>query len=110
MRQFSLIPFYYEWRLIDKDTHDTLHCLTDPDDCLYHKDGTPKTFEELKTWCMNDLILADTFYYKNHDYNGFLLIKDNRLNNVEEIPAAAEVMATTLYNYYGIELISVVNE
>jgi hypothetical protein len=100
MRQFSLIPAYYEWHLIDNDTHETLHNLVDPADELYHEDGTPKTLEELTNWLNEELISADIAYSENNEYNGIWLRNEKRLDQIEEIPAAAKVMAETLYNYY----------
>ena len=73
MRQFNLIPAYYEWHLIDDETHETLHNLIDPADVLYHEDSTPKSLDECE---------------------------EKRLDQIEEIPAAAKVIAETLYNYY----------
>ena len=100
MRQFSLIPAYYEWHLIDTETHETLHNLIDPADELYHEDGTPKTLEELTNWLNEELISADIAYSEDDEYNGIWLNEDKRLDQIEEIPAAAKVMAETLYNYY----------
>lgn len=100
MRQFSLIPAYYEWHLIDNDTRETLHNLVDPADELYHEDGTPKTLEELTNWFNEELISADIAYSEDDEYNGIWLNEEKRLDPIEEIPAAAKVMAETLYNYY----------
>lgn len=100
MRQFSLIPAYYEWHLIDDKTHETLHNLIDPADELYHEDGTPKTLEELTNWFNEELISADIAYSEDDEYNGIWLSEEKRLDQIEEIPAAAKVMAETLYNYY----------
>lgn len=100
MRQFSLIPSYWEWHLIDDDTHETLHNLIDPSEDLYHEDGSPKSLEEIKIWCMDELISADIIYSENDEYNGIWLRNEKRLDQIEEIPAAAEVMAQTLYDYY----------
>jgi hypothetical protein len=100
MRQFSLIPAYYEWHLIDNDTHETLHNLVDPADELYHEDGTPRSLEELTNWLNEELISADIAYSENNEYNGIWLRNEKRLDQIEEIPAAAKVMAETLYNYY----------
>ena len=99
MRQFCLIPTYYEWHLIDKDTHETLHNLVDPADELYHEDGTPRSLEEIISFCQEELISADIAYSEGNDYNGIWLNK-KRLDQIEEIPAAAKVMAETLYHYY----------
>lgn len=100
MRQFSLIPAYYEWHLIDNGTHETLHNLIDPADELYHEDGTPKSLEELTNWLNEELISADIAYSENDEYNGIWLRNEKRLDQIEEIPTAAKVMAETLYNYY----------
>lgn len=100
MRQFNLIPAYCEWHLIDNETHETLHNLVDPADELYHEDGTPQTLEELTNWLNKELISADIAYSKNDEYNGIWLRNEKRLDQFEEIPAAAKVMAETLYNYY----------
>ena len=100
MRQFSLIPAYYEWHLIDDETHETLHNLIDPADELYHEDGTPRSLEELTNWLNEELISADIAYSENDEYNGIWLRNEKRLDQIEEIPAAAKVMAETLYNYY----------
>jgi len=100
MRQFSLIPAYYEWHLIDNETHETLHNLIDPADELYHEDGTPRSLEELTNWLNEELISADIAYSENDEYNGIWLRNEKRLDQIEEIPAAAKVMAETLYNYY----------
>ncbi len=100
MRQFSLIPAYYEWHLIDTETHETLHNLIDPADELYHEDGTPKSLEELTNWLNEELISADIAYSEDDEYNGIWLRNEKRLDQIEEIPAAAKVMAETLYNYY----------
>jgi hypothetical protein len=100
MRQFNLIPAYYEWHLIDDETHETLHNLVDPADELYHEDGTPRSLEEITDWLNDELISADIAYSENNDYNGIWLRNEKRLDQIEEIPAAAKVMAETLYNYY----------
>ena len=100
MRQFSLIPAYYEWHLIDNDTHETLHNLVDPADELYHEDDTPMSLEELTNWLNEELIAADIAYSEDDEYNGIWLSEEKRLDQIEEIPAAAKVMAETLYNYY----------
>ena len=100
MRQFSLIPAYYEWHLIDTETHETLHNLVDPADELYHEDGTPKSLEELTNWLNEELISADIAYSEDDEYNGIWLSEKKRLDQIEEIPAAAKVMAETLYHYY----------
>lgn len=100
MRQFSLIPAYYEWHLIDNETHETLHNLIDPADELYHEDGTPRSLEELTNWLNEELISADIAYSEDDEYNGIWLRNEKRLDQIEEIPAAAKVMAETLYNYY----------
>lgn len=100
MRQFSLIPAYYEWHLIDDETHETLHNLIDPADELYHEDGTPRSLEELTNWLNEELISADIAYSEDDEYNGIWLRNEKRLDQIEEIPAAAKVMAETLYNYY----------
>lgn len=100
MRKFSLIPSYYEWHLIDDDTHETLHNLIDPSEDLYHEDGNPKSLDEIKNWCIEELVSADIMYSENDEYNGIWLRDEKRLDQIEEIPAAAEVMAETLYNYY----------
>ena len=100
MRQFNLIPAHYEWHLIDNETHETLHNLVDPADEFYHEDGTPQTLEELTNWLNKELISADIAYSKNDEYNGIWLRNEKRLDQIEEIPAAAKVMAETLYNYY----------
>jgi hypothetical protein len=100
MRQFSFIPAYYEWHLIDNETHETLHNIIDPADALYHDDGTPLSLEELTSWAKEDLITADNAYSENREYNGIWLRDEKRLDQVEEIPAAAKVIAETLYNYY----------
>jgi hypothetical protein len=100
MRQFSLIPAYYEWHLIDDETHETLHNLVDPADELYHEDGTPRSLEEITDWLNDELISADIAYSENDEYNGIWLRNEKRLDQIEEIPAAAKVMAETLYNYY----------
>ena len=100
MRQFCLIPTYYEWHLIDKDTHETLHNLVDPADELYHEDGTPRSLEEIISFCQEELISADIAYSEDDEYNGIWLSEKKRLDQIEEIPVAAKVMAETLYNYY----------
>lgn len=100
MRQFSLIPAYYEWHLIDDETHETLHNLIDSADVLYHEDDTPKSLEELTSWVEEELITADIAYSENDTYNGIWLCNEKRLDQIEEIPAAAKVIAETLYNYY----------
>ncbi len=100
MRQFNLIPSYWEWHLIDNETHETLHNLIDPSDVLYHEDSTPKSLEELTSWFEEELITADIAYSENDEYNGIWLCNEKRLDQIEEIPAAAKVMAETLYNYY----------
>lgn len=100
MRQFNLIPAYYEWHLIDNDTHETLHNLIDPADEIYHEDGTPKTLEELTNWFNEELISADIAYSEDDEYNGIWLNEEKRLDQIEEIPAAAKVIAETLYDYY----------
>ena len=100
MRQFILTPTYYEWHLVDKDTHETLHNLVDPAEELYHEDGTPKSLEELTNWLNEELISADIAYSENDEYNGIWLRNEKRLDQIEEIPAAAKVMAETLYSYY----------
>lgn len=100
MRQFCLIPTYWEWHLIDEDTHETLHNLVDPADELYHEDGAPMSLEEIIGFCQEELISADIAYSENDEYNGIWLCNDKRLDQTEEIPAAAKVMAETLYNYY----------
>lgn len=100
MRQFSLIPAYYEWHLIDNETHETLHNLIDPADELYHEDGTPRSLEELTNWLNEELISADIAYSENDEYYGIWLRNEKRLDQIEEIPAAAKVMAETLYHYY----------
>lgn len=100
MRQFSLIPAYYEWHLIDNDTAETLHNLIDPSESLYHEDDTPMTVEEIQNWCNEELISADIAYSEDDEYNGIWLDNDKRLDQIEEIPAAAKVMAETLYAYY----------
>jgi hypothetical protein len=100
MRQFSLIPAYYEWHLIDDETHETLHNLVDPADELYHEDGTPRSLEEITDWLNDELISADIAYSEGNDYNGIWLCNEKRLDQIEEIPAAAKVMGETLYSYY----------
>lgn len=100
MRQFNIIPSYWEWHLIDNETHETLHNLIDPSDMLYHDDGTPLSLEELRSWFNEDLIAADIAYSENGEYNGIWLCDEKRLDQIEEIPAAAKVIADTLYNYY----------
>ena len=100
MRQFSFIPTYWEWHLIDDETHETLHNLVDPADEIYHEDGTPRSLEELTNWLNDELITADIAYSENDEYNGIWLRDEKRLDQIEEIPAAAKVMAETLYNYY----------
>lgn len=100
MRNFDLVAGYYEWHLIDTETHETLHNLIDPSEYLYHEDGTPKSLEELTNWLNEELISADIAYSENDEYNGIWLRNEKRLNQIEEIPAAAKVMAETLYNYY----------
>ena len=100
MRQFSFIPAYYEWHLIDNETHETLHNIIDPADVLYHDDGTPLSLDELTSLFKEDLITADNAYSENREYNGIWLRDEKRLDQVEEIPAAAKVIAETLYNYY----------
>lgn len=100
MRQFSFIPAYYEWHLIDNETHETLHNLIDPVDWLYHEDTTPKSLEELRNFFIEDLIAADIAYSENTEYNGIWLCDEKRLDQLEEIPAAAKLIADTLYNYY----------
>ena len=101
MRQFILTPTYYEWHLVDKDTHETLHNLGDPsDDLLYHDDEMPKSLEEIINFCQEELIAADIAYSENDEYNGIWLRNEKRLDQIEEIPAAAKVMAETLYSYY----------
>ena len=100
MRQFSFIPTYWEWHLIDDETHETLHNLIDPADELYHEDGTPRSLEELTNWLNEELISADIAYSENDEYNGIWLRNEKRLDQIEEIPAAAKVMAETLYSYY----------
>lgn len=99
MRQFCLTPSYWEWHLIDKDTHETLHNLIDPAEYIFHEDGSPMSLEELTNWLTEDLITADNAYSENNDYNGIWLRDEKRLDQ-EEIPAAAKVMAEVLYNYY----------
>lgn len=99
MRQFCLTPSYWEWHLIDKDTHETLHNLIDPAEYIFHEDGSPMSLEELTNWLTEDLITADNTYSENNDYNGIWLRDEKRLDQ-EEIPAAAKVMAEVLYNYY----------
>ena len=100
MRQFSFIPTYWEWHLVDKDTHETLHNLVDPADELCHEDETPKSLEEIINFCQEELISADIAYSENDEYNGIWLRNEKRLDQIEEIPAAAKVMAETLYSYY----------
>ena len=100
MRQFCLIPTYWEWHLIDTETHETLHNLVDPADEIYHEDGTPRSLEELTNWLNEELIAADIAYSENDEYNGIWLRNEKRLDQIEEIPAAAKVMAETLYSYY----------
>lgn len=100
MRQFNLIPAYYEWHLIDNETHETLHNIIDPIDVLYYDDGTPISLEELTNWLNEELISADIAYSENREYNGIWLCDEKRLDQIEEIPAAAKVIADTLYNYY----------
>ena len=100
MRQFDLIPSYHEWHLIDNETHETLHNLIDPSEDLCNDDGTPKSLEEIKNWCMDELISADIIYSENNEYNGIWLRNEKRLDQTEEIPVAADVMAQTLYHYY----------
>lgn len=100
MRQFSLIPAYYEWHLIDTETHETLHNIVDPADVLYHEDGTPLTTEEIRCWFEEELISADIAYSEDDEYNGIWLSEEKRLDQIEEIPAVAKVIAETLYNYY----------
>ncbi len=100
MRQFCLTPSYWEWHLIDKDTHETLHNLIDPSDDMYNEDGSPMSLEELTNWLTEELISADIAYSENSDYNGIWLRDEKRLDQNEEIPAAAKLMAETLYHYY----------
>ena len=100
MRNFDLVAGYYEWHLIDTETHETLHNLIDPADELYHEDGTPRSLEELTNWLNEELISADIAYSEDDEYNGIWLRNEKRLDQIEEIPAAAKVMAETLYNYY----------
>ena len=100
MRQFNLIPAYYEWHLIDNETHETLHNIIDPIDVLYYDDGTHMSLEELTNWAKEDLITADIAYSANGDYNGIWLRDEKRLDPINEIPTAAKVIAETLYNYY----------
>ena len=100
MRQFCLTPSYWEWHLIDKDTHETLHNLIDPADDIYHEDGSPMSLEELTNWLNEELISADIAYSENNEYNGIWLRDEKRLDQIEEIPAAAKLMAEILYNYY----------
>lgn len=100
MRQFSFIPAYYEWHLIDNESHETLHNIIDPIDLLYNDDGTHMSLEELTSWVKEDLIAADMAYSENTEYSGIWLCDEKRLDQVKEIPAAAKVIADTLYNYY----------
>lgn len=100
MRDFDLVASYYEWHLIDTETHETLHNLIDPSKYLYHEDGSPKSLDEIKNWCLDELISADIMYSENDEYNGIWLRNEKRLDQIEEIPAAAEVMAQMLYHYY----------
>ena len=100
MRNFDLVAGYYEWHLIDTETHETLHNLIDPSEYLYHEDGTPKSLEELTNWLNEELISADIAYSEDDEYNGIWLNEEKRLDQIEEIPAAAKVMAETLYHYY----------
>ena len=39
-------------------------------------------------------------YSENTENNGVLLNNDKRLDQIEEIPIAARLMAETLYDYY----------
>lgn len=100
MRQFNLIPAYYEWHLIDIETHETLHNIIDPLDVLYYDDGISLSLEELTSWVKEDLISADIAYSEGNDYNGIWLRNEKRLDQIEEIPAAAKVIADTLYSYF----------
>ena len=62
MRKFDLVAGYYEWHLIDTETHETLHNLIDPSELLYHEDGSPLTKDEIESWCKEELISADIAY------------------------------------------------
>lgn len=96
MRKFKFEPAYYEWHLINHDTEEVLHNMVEPSDILVGY----KTEEEIETLCREELISADISYSKKLDYNGVLLDNKNRLDQIEEIPIAAKIMAEALYNYY----------
>ena len=95
MRTFRFEPAFYEWHLVDVDTEEVLHCTDDPAEemCEYN------TIEELESASMDALFEADSFYENGLDYDGVFLEDDKRLS-VDEIYAAAKVMAEALYNYY----------
>lgn len=99
MRKFALIPAYCEWHLIDEETHDTLHNLIDPSEDLYHENANHKSLEEIKNWCLEELVAADIAYSENDEYNGIWLLDNKRLQP-EEMKTAADVMAKALYDYY----------
>ena len=95
MRDFRFEPAYYEWHLVDVDTEEVLHRTDDPAEgmCEYN------TIEQLEDASRNALLDTDAFYENGLDYEGVFLESDKRLT-IEEIDAAAKVMAEALYNYY----------
>lgn len=62
--------------------------------------GCTLTFSEVLNLCRENLISADILYSENTENNGVLLNNDKRLDQIEEIPIAARLMAETLYDYY----------
>lgn len=96
MRQFKFEPVFYEWHLIDNATEEVLHNMVEPSDLLVGY----RTVGEVENLCREELISADISYSEKLDYNGVLLDNSNRLDQIEEIPIAAKLMADVLYNYY----------
>lgn len=95
MRKFRFESTYYEWHLVDDCTGEVLHCAADPCEEMCEYD----TMEELEDASRNALLEADTFYENGLDYEGVFLESEKRLS-IDEINAAAKVMAEALYNYY----------
>ena len=102
MRQFEFKPGYYEWHLTDKATGEILHNVDDEeiDYLCFEPGGCTLTFSEVLNLCQENLISADILYSENTENNGILLNNDKRLDQIEEIPIAARLMAETLYDYY----------
>lgn len=100
MRTFKFEACYYEWHLIDADTGETLHNMVDAGEHCFDEAGISLMWEEIELLCKEELISADIAYSEKEEYNGILLNNDKRLDQIEEIPVAAKLIADVLYNYY----------